>query len=479
MQAELKDDRRVKELAPIRGEISEKLNFSNLGRLDAYFKLGGDPKLKPDEKLALALSGWVVGNANAVTELDQALRFWQARQILSEYLNNEIETKKERKDLLAKLEALEGVGAERVAQMIPLVPYVTDVSELQPGQAIRMTFPIPGTAEESAYWVTLPIEYHPDHSYPAIVALHDERGTPQQELQGFWGGTEQRLGQAQRNGYIVIGPEYVSAGKPYDFSEASHRVVVDSIRDALRRFSIDANKVFLAGHGMGGDAAWDIGLAHPFLFAGVIPINGAIDRYAPYYLENGKGLSFYAVNGEKDLDLYERNKFNVMKIMKAGTDMILTEYHGAGPESFISEIHALYEWMGRIQRDPVPRQLDIRTLREYDSFFSWFEFSGLPDNNLGIDWSNRQRAVHPLKITATINPGNTIVVNSNAARHRIWIPRGEGLVDFNKRLAVRIKGKQVYNDFVKPDLEAMLERVRTTGDRQHLFWGVLEFPIGR
>ena len=51
------------------------------------------------------------------------------------------------------------------------------------------------------------------------------------------------------------------------------------LRDACKRFSIDIDRVFLSGHSMGGDAAWDIGLAHPDLWAGVIPIVAAADKY--------------------------------------------------------------------------------------------------------------------------------------------------------------------------------------------------------
>src|SRR5258708_31924955 len=118
-----------------------------------------------------------------------------------------------------------------------------------------------------------------------IVALYGEQGTPQQELQGYWGS------QSQRHGYIVIAPEYVpqaAKNKGYDFSPESHQIVIDSLRDALLRFSVDSNRVFLSGHGMSGDAAWDMGLAHPHLFAGLIPINGALDHYAPHYWENAK-----------------------------------------------------------------------------------------------------------------------------------------------------------------------------------------------
>jgi pimeloyl-ACP methyl ester carboxylesterase len=477
LQAALKTDQRVKEIAPLRAQISEKLKYSNLDRLEAFLKLAADPLLKPEEKLALALSGWVVGSPNAVTDLDQALKFWQARQLVLDYLRSAQDADVERKAIFAKLEALEGVGPEQIGQMLPLLAPPRDPIVAAPGQgqALRIEVAPASDAPTCAYWLSLPFEYHTDHAYPLIVALHDAQGTPQQELQGFWGGND----QSQRRGYIVISPEYVpqsSKNKHYDFSPESHQIVINSLRDALLRLNVDADRVFLSGHGMGGDAAWDMGLSHPHLFAGVVPINAAIDHYAPLYLDNGKQLPLYTIAGELDGNLMERNVGSLMKMMQNNFDLIYAEYNGAGPGTFYSEIHALFDWMSRLRRGPPPRQVNAKTLRESDNSFWWFEFSGIPENMKGINWANpKQQAIHALKVTATITPGNTINVSSRAASHTIWLPRGDGLVDFNARLHVRINGKQVWNDFVKPDLAAMLDHVRVTGDRQHLYWGVLEF----
>ncbi|MBS0261477.1 MAG: hypothetical protein JSS02_05925 [Planctomycetes bacterium] len=482
LQGQLQKDARVKEIAPLRQEIAEKLNYTNIERIDAYFKLAGDALLKPEEKLALAFSGWVVGSQNAVTDLDQALRFGQARILLIDYLRSKSEAGPERKNILAALESIDGVGPDRIAQMLPLLPAQGDVSGIAPGQAFKIELPTTAKGNAVAYWATLPYEYHADHAYPVIIALHSESGSPQQELQGFWGGTEEQGGQAQRHGYIVIAPEYIpetDSRKGYDYSEASHEAVLASLRDALSRFNIDADRVFLAGHGMGGDAAWDIGLSHPQLFAGVVPINGAIDRFSKYYIENGTKLSFYSVVGEKDVDLFERNVDQLMKIFKNGTDLIHAEYRGAGPETFYAEIHAIFDWMSRMRRDPVPKQLEINTLRESDNSYSWFEFFGIPENLKGIDWNNRSRAIKTFKVSAKITPSNSILISSRASRHRVWIPRGDGLIDLDKRIDVKINSKQVWNNFLKPDVEAMLERVRQTGDRQQLYWGVLDFPIGK
>lgn len=478
LQAQLKSDPRVNDIAPLRAELAEKLTYSSLGRLDAYFKLAGDPLLKPEEKLALALSGWVVGSDNSVTEIDQALRLWHARFLLLDYLRSAADADAERRTILEKLESLEGVGPERIAQLIPLLPPTLDPVGATSGRATHVQVAGEKDGPPTAYWVSLPTEYHPDHSYPLIIALHSETGTPQQELQGFWGGTEDRGGQSQRHGYIVIAPEYVgkSDTKGYDYNAGAHQIVINSLRDARHRFSVDSDRVFLSGHGMGGDAAWDMGLSHPHLFAGVIPINGAVDRHAKYYMDNGRQLPLYPVNGELDHDLMVRNGAPLMHMMQQRFDLLYTEYTGAGPEPFYSEIHSLFDWMARQRRLAPPKQISAKTLRETDNRFYWLEFSGIPDNLKGIDWGkDNQRAARAMSVTANITPGNTVRVVSGAGHHRIWIARGEGLVDFEKRVKVEINGRSRWNDFIRPDVGAMLEHVRLHGDRQQLYWAVLEF----
>ncbi len=478
LQGLLKKDLRVKEVAPLRAEISEKLNFSSLERLDAFSKLGADQQLKPDEKLALALSGWVVGSENAVTELDQALRFWHARLLLVDYLQSAPDAEADRKTILGKLDVLEGVGPERVAQMIPLLPPALEPAGAEPGKTVRIEVPPGKSGSAAAYWVSLPIEYHPAHSYPVIVALHSEQGGVLQEVEGFWAGSGDRIGQSQRRGYIVIGPEYVGKDSQalFDYGAESHHIVLAALEDARRRFSVDSDRVFLTGHHMGADAAWDIALSHPHLFAGLISISGAVDRYAKFYLENGRALPIFAVAGELDRNLFSRNALSFVKMMQQNFDFIYNEHKGSGPESFYSKIHTLFEWMELQKRPPPPKELDARTLRETDDRFYWLECTDqkrLQD----VDWSReKQGGVKPVPVKAVIKqPGNIVSIKSGAAQYRLWLPRGEGLIDFSKKLRVEINGAKRFNDFVKPDLGAMLEHLRLTGDRQQIYWGMLEF----
>lgn len=480
LQGLMKTDPRFNEIGLIRADIAERLSYTSVQRLDAYFKLASDAQLKPEEKLALAISGWVVGSTNAIADLNQALQLWQARSMLLDYLRAAPESGDERKAILARLEALQGVSPERIAQILPLLPPPLDAAGATPGKASRIEVATASARSATGYWASLPSEYSPDKSFPLIIALHSETGSPQQEIEGFWGGTEERTGQSQRRGYVVIAPEYVpkaNAGKGYDYGPEAHQTVLQSLRDALLRFNVDANRVFLSGHGMGGEAAWDLGLSHPHLFAGVIPINGAIDRYSRIYLENARGLPLYMISGQLDSDLWQRNAKELPRLMQMGGDVIYAEHAGAGPESFYSEINSLFEWMSRHTRGGPPVDVEFRTLRETDNSLWWFEFSGIPESMKGIDWSNaKKKAIHPLVVTAKITPGNSIAISSRAANHTtVWLARGDGRVDFNKRLQVRINGKQRWNDFVKPDLVAMLDHVRIHGDRHCLYWGRLEF----
>jgi hypothetical protein len=182
------------------------------------------------------------------------------------------------------------------------------------------------------------------------------------------------------------------------------------------------------------------------------------------------------VSGELDHDLMTRNGTPLMHMMQQNFDLIYAEYNGAGPDPFYSEIHSLFDWMSKQTRQPPPKQVTAKTLRDTDNRFFWLEFSGLPENFKGIDWTKeKQRAARAKNISATITPGNTLRIASGAAHHRVWLARGEGLVDFEKRLKVDINGRNRFNDFVKPDVAAMLEHVRLHGDRQQIYWAVLEF----
>src|SRR5262249_37514729 len=160
--------------------------------------------------------------------------------------------------------------------------------------------------------------------YPVILTLHGQAATPETQL--AWWSSPPGF-QASRHGYIVVAPRYVDDPKQgYHYDAAAHDAVLYTLIDLRRRFSVDSDRIFLTGHSMGGHAAWDIGLAHPDLFAGVIPICGSPQFYCEHYWPNGEHTAFYVVEGEKDGKGPEQNHLVLDRMMAKGHDAIYVEY---------------------------------------------------------------------------------------------------------------------------------------------------------
>lgn len=461
LQAELSPER-VAAVAPCRAEIRERLHPENIGRLEAFLKLKDDKTLSAEDRLGLAFSGWILGASHAESDLALALRLWHARFLMQQFLRSE--NPNEREALTDELQKIEGLTVERAALILqhgtPLDPSLAAL----PGTPAVIQVSSPGQKPDIRYSVLLPPEYHPNHSYPVIVAL-GERNAPLEQAITFWGGTAAQPGQAQRHGYIVIAPDYMPDNLPYDYGSERHQVVLESLRDARRRFNIDSDRIFLTGHGRGGTAAFDIGLSHPDLFAGLIPISGVSDNKCKYYWSNAKLLPIYVLSGELDRDTFAQNVTELNRMFAHGYDAMLAEYRGYGRDSFYAEIHRLFVWMALHRRAKLPQEFEINTLRQSDNRFYWLEFSSIPQS---VITNNR-----PMLVKAKATPGNSLVIHCSAASVTVWLT--PDVLKFDQRVVVRINGQQKFNKPLKPDLKALLEDFRVRADRQRLYWAVLEF----
>ena len=334
------------------------------------------------------------------------------------------------------------------------------------------------------YYVQLPPEYDPYRLYPAIVTLNGEATTAGQQID-WWAGPRgkngARLGQATRYGYIVIAPVWTEEHqKQYGYSAHEHAAVLNSLRDACRRFSIDTDRVFLSGHSMGGDAAWDIGLAHPDLWAGVIPIVAQSDRYCVRYWENARYVPFYVVAGELDGGKLIKNATDLDRYLRRGFDATVVEYLGRGHDDFYDEILRIFDWMGRLRRNFFPREFACETMRPWDNSFWWIEVQGLPPRAMvdPADWPP-PAGTQPVQVKASINNRNGINVRTGTSQVTVWL--SPKMVDFKQRSTITANGRRLNNpdQMIRADLRVLLEDVRTRGDRQHPFWARVDGATGR
>jgi pimeloyl-ACP methyl ester carboxylesterase len=482
--AKLADSKFRPMLKALREEMEQELSLNTLNRLAAFEQLIDDNTLTGEDRLSLAASGWMIGAAEAVRKLPQVASIYEVRKLVRVYLAEPILAN--RQPLADQIRNQEGGTPALVAKILAMMKPVVEPGEAvenEPGMYKIAVETTPGKPA-GTYLVQLPPEYDPLRLYPTIVTLHGSASTPATQIDWWSGfrpeGSNIRLGQATRHGYIVIAPQWAQAHQPdYQFSAAEHGIVLNSLRDAMKRFSIDTDRVFLSGHSMGADAAWDIGIAHPDIWAGVIPIAAVGDRYVTHYHEHAGLLPWYFVAGELDGDRGNRNAVHFDRYFIRGNNVTLVEFQGRGHEHFSDEIQRLFYWMGRYRRQPSRREFVVRTMREFDNRFWCLDLNKFTEKSIVApeNWPPKGQiaARTDFRVTAT----NGIFVTTGAANVTVYLT--PDLLDFDKAVNVTVNGSKLRTPggFVKPDVAVMLEDVINRGDRLHPYWVRVDFPGGK
>ncbi len=159
--AELSDHKAKEKIAAGMEEIRTLMSFNTLDRMADYLRLADDAKLKTDQKISLAISGWLLGSGAGTENLAEALSLIDVRDAVREYLV--AETDVERSDLLQRLRELEGSSPSNLAKILAHMapPVATQVPmEGVPG-LLEMSIPGIDDSSEIRYLVQVPPEYDP------------------------------------------------------------------------------------------------------------------------------------------------------------------------------------------------------------------------------------------------------------------------------------------------------------------------------
>ena len=494
MADELSNDDQKREASAILDEINRELNPNTSNRFAEFLLSLADESLSDEQRLAIGISGWLVGNAGTDNRPELALSMVRLRSKIRSYL---LESSPTKRSLI-----LEEIKSEEASTPLDtparILRYMKPPVETEPADPSLYGFyhiEVPSFEEGKTfeYFVQLPPEYDPNRKYPTVVTLHGERTTPQMQLD-WWAGSwnektaddgtvlKERLGQGARFGYIVIAPRWGNEEESFRGTGAESGAVLYTLRDAMRRFSIDTDRVFLSGHSAGGDAAWDLGLSHPDLWAGIIPICGKAIRYPFYLRKNARFVPVYAVNGELD-----GGKTSLSKgVLDPGMnqthpfDMTCVVFRGRGNESFSDELIRLFEWMRPRSRNFFPKErVTVYSMRPWDYYFWLAELGDFPEKSmiLPINWTigKLPAKFSPAKTDILPVTENKIRIISTAQACTVFL--APEIVNFDQRIEITFNGKRISppNGVITPTLDVLLDDARTRADRLHPFRAKLDY----
>ena len=483
---------------------NELLSEESLDRLDSYNRVAPDNSIPNIRKLALAISGWTLGTNNAIENMAIVESLYPVKSLVLEYLADQT-TDARRQSILDELAKLETGNPNYIDSLLKQSKPIAaeDLSQYDGSKPIEFFVQVPGTIaspETKSYRCIahLPTEYDPLKKYPAIISLPGGNQTLELNLNLWCGSYNEKLsneigsavrnGQASREGLIVVSVDYRNKGQQkFNYSTREHFIVNEGLREALRRFSIDSDRVFLSGHFEGGNGAYDIATSHPEQWAGVIGFSGSFEKYVNHYADNKHvGLPMYVVVGEKDITSKRGIEKSASRWLKSKLNrfinLTVVEYKGQLGTDYREEIQHAIKWMQaqkRIWPSGPGFKFEVKTLRPGDSYF-WFFETDVPDNKVYQPELYDLQPPYPktMKISGYIKRENLFRLEptnlSLGRESTLWL--GPEFVDFNKR--IEIQGRGSYKGIVKPANKTILEDLRRRGDVQHPYWGKLKLIRG-
>ena len=452
--------------------ILQELNPDTVGRLETFLsqaqvfeqtlKQGKQPTQSTEEVMSFAVTGWVLGNGAAEENVYAAQDLWAARGVLVEYMKSDEVT---RKKLLAEIDERKW-RVDLLARALPLLP-PADPFEKLGKQLLKVN-----SVGTKPYYVQLPPDYqHVGRAHPVLMVLHHSKEKPDESLKR-WSDL------AAQYGFLLVAPSWRKRQDgTWGYSEREHAAVLDCLRDLRRRFAVDSDRVFLFGCEEGGKGVYDVGLAHPDQFAGVVPMSATPAFYPFRYWSNAMYLPFYVVNGERSGKSSLENKTIFKDWVRKNFASMYVEYKGRTLEWFEGEPRFIMDWMSRKQR-PNPKvqagitDVEFKTMRPGDNRFYWLGTTQVLPQCLN-DPDNWNKQTQPATLRGEIFKGNHILIRTHGVADVIvWLGPGtlaydekggetKVTLDVNQGVAIRK---------VQPSAAELLEHVFQTGDRQRLYW---------
>lgn len=197
--------------------------------------------------------------------------------------------------------------------------------------------------ETMPYRLVVPAKYDKTKKYPLVLWLHGANGRGNDNLKQITGGNTlgsgvwTRAENQEKFPAFVLAPQcsesQVWANRGKEEMTDALRLALEILEVVRKEFSIDAQRIYVAGQSMGGGGTWDALARRPDLFAAAVPLCGPTDVSTAAKIAH---IPVWVFHGDADQSVpVAASRRMVEALRAAGGQPKYTEYPGVG--------HAVWE----------------------------------------------------------------------------------------------------------------------------------------
>ncbi|MCB9887804.1 MAG: alpha/beta hydrolase [Planctomycetes bacterium] len=274
------------------------------------------------------------------------------------------------------------------------------------------------------------------------------------------GGAASSYGPAASHfDWVMIAPQALQATERGWTDSGTEEFVLDLVDAALRTWKLDPDKVFFAGHSMGGYGSWTLGAHHADRLAAIAPSAGA-----PTPIQSKPGgpiidiaegvipsLRNVFVSVYQSLDDPQvppaPNQFAVKQLAAAavkwgGYEHDYWEVDGRGHAAPPGGPQAQLEKIAARVREPVPQRIVWQPVLSWKRQFYWLYWQDPVANAVLVADLDREH--------------NRVSITADKPTDGLYVLLDARVLDVTKEVAVTVNGAEVFRGAVNLDLGTLL-----------------------
>jgi dienelactone hydrolase len=325
------------------------------------------------------------------------------------------------------------------------------------------------------YAVWLPPGYDPSKRHPLLFDPgHGAMTTREERLQQGQSGVYLRALQgkgvifARSNVILECGTEAEYASLLREHGSGWLAARFDAcVRDAVSRFAVDPDRVYVVGVSQTAYWAWQIATDAPWRYAAVAPLMGVLND-ARGAITNCLGLPFYVATGEKDTIVTpEQGRSAASTLKRLGSEVEYVEVEGGDHGAWIPQCDPAIRWMLARRRAATPKSFSLvihAPLPRHGAFVRVDE----------IDAANRPAdRLRPAALLEASVDGQTVRVRSDDVT-RFTLYLSDALVDLDRPVTVEWNGRRMHEGPLARRLEVLLDAMAERLDTSRTFTAAIE-----